>query len=67
MIAQTYHVTGMTCGHCSSAVTKELTALDGVSEVAVNLETGEVHVTSAQPLDDEQVKAAIDEAGFAVA
>ncbi len=35
MTSATYHVTGMTCEHCARAVTVELEALDGVSEVTV--------------------------------
>ena len=61
-----YPVTGMTCGHCAAAVTEELTALDGVEDVAVELAAGgtsTVTVTSTTPLDREQVAAALDEAG----
>ena len=63
----TLRVTGMTCGHCVSAVTSELTALDGVEEVGVDLVKGgtsTVTVTSAAPLDDDAVGAAVDEAGY---
>lgn len=67
METSTYHVTGMTCGHCVAAVTEELTALDDVHEVAVDLETGAVSVTSAAPLPHDAVAAAIDEAGFELA
>jgi copper chaperone len=62
----TYRVTGMTCSHCAAAVTEELRALGGVSDVAVELVAGgtsTVHVTSPAPLPDEQVAAALDEAG----
>jgi copper chaperone len=62
----TYRVTGMTCGHCVSAVQEELLVLDGVEDVAVELHVGgvsNVRVTSAQPLSDERVAAALDEAG----
>jgi copper chaperone len=60
----TYTVTGMTCGHCASAVTEELVALPGVTDVAVDLATGRVAVTSADPLDPADVRAAVDEAGY---
>jgi copper chaperone CopZ len=66
----TLPVVGMTCGHCIQAVTSELTALDGVQDVAVELVpdgTSVVTVTSAAPLDDAEVKAAIDEAGYELA
>ena len=61
-----YPVTGMTCGHCVSAVTGELQKLDGVSDVAVDLNppgVSHVTVTSDTSLTDEQVAAALDEAG----
>lgn len=64
MTTTTYHITGMTCGHCVNAVTTELTALPGVTNVAVDLATGTATVTSDNPLDIEAVRAAIDEAGY---
>ena len=66
MTSSTYLVTGMTCGHCVNAVSSELKAIDGVADVAVDLDAGgasAVTVTSAQPLRPEQVRAALDEAG----
>jgi copper chaperone len=70
MTTTDYKVTGMTCEHCVNAVSSELSALDGVSEVAVALVAGgtsTVTVTSAQPLADAAVAEAIDEAGYALA
>jgi copper chaperone CopZ len=69
-VTTTLPVNGMTCGHCVQAVTQELTALDGVQDVAVELlpqGTSRVTVTSAAPLDDAAVRAAIDEAGYELA
>lgn len=63
----TYQVTGMTCGHCVSAVTEELNRLPGVTGVTVELSTGEVTVTSDTPLSAEEVRAAVDEAGYTLA
>ncbi|WP_371678469.1 heavy-metal-associated domain-containing protein [Streptomyces sp. NBC_01276] len=62
-----YKVTGMTCGHCEGAVTAELTALAGVSSVEAVAATGEVTVVSAAPLSEEDVRAAVDEAGYELA
>lgn len=65
-----YDVTGMTCGHCVSAVTQELQALPGVTEVDVDLNAGgvsQVRVVSDAPLDQASVAAAVDEAGYALA
>jgi len=66
MTTTTYKVTGMTCEHCANAVTTEVTALDGVSAVAVQLVpdgVSTVTVTSAAPLPEAGVVEALDEAG----
>ncbi|MFZ6003612.1 MAG: heavy-metal-associated domain-containing protein [Actinomycetota bacterium] len=63
----TYTVVGMTCGHCVQAVTQELSKLDGVARVEVDLETGVATVESATPLDSADVAAAVDEAGYELA
>ncbi len=60
-----YDVTGMTCGHCESAVREEVSALPGVTAVEVSAETGLLTITSDAPLDDAAVVAAVDEAGYA--
>lgn len=67
MSETTYTVAGMTCEHCVASVTEEISEIAGVSGVAVDLTTGAVTVTSADPLDDETVRAAVAEAGYAVA
>ena len=59
----TYSVPGMTCEHCTHAVSSELSAIDGVSEVAVDLETKLVTVIG-ESLDDQVLRAAIEEAGY---
>ena len=61
---QTYTVTGMTCGHCAASVTEEISELEGVENVDVVVETGAVTVTSAAPLDEADVRAAVEEAGY---
>ena len=66
MNTQTFSVNGMTCGHCASAVTDEMKALPGVSNVDIQLVpegASIVTVRSSEPLTDEQVSAALDEAG----
>ncbi|ALV38544.1 hypothetical protein AS200_14160 [Streptomyces sp. CdTB01] len=54
----------MTCSHCENAVKQEVSALDTVVDVQVDVPTGRVTVTSATPLDDAKVRDAIDEAGY---
>ncbi|MBB5935079.1 heavy-metal-associated domain-containing protein [Streptomyces zagrosensis] len=63
-VTTVYTVTGMTCGHCENAVTEEVSALDGVTSVTAVAATGQVTVASTGPLDDEAMRAAIDEAGY---
>jgi len=63
----TYGVTGMTCGHCISAVQQEVGALPGVQDVSVELVvdgTSTVRVTSDADLDEAEVRAAVQEAGY---
>ena len=57
----------MTCGHCVSAVTEEVSGLPGVTDVAVDLASGGLTVTSGAPVDDGAVRAAVEEAGYEVA
>ena len=67
MSTATYTVTGMTCGHCVSAVTEEVSQVPGVTAVAVDLESGGLTVTSEAPVDETAVRAAVEEAGYEVA
>jgi copper chaperone CopZ len=60
----TFTVSGMTCGHCQRAVTEEISAVDGVRDVTVDLATGCVTVTADRPVDRADVAAAVDEAGY---
>ncbi len=59
-------VRGMTCGHCVAAVRDEVGQIVGVTDVAVDLASGAVAITSASALDAEAVAAAVDEAGYEV-
>lgn len=60
---RTYSVSGMTCQHCVNAVSAELSAVEGVSQVSVDLANGTVRV-SGERFTDEQVRTAVDEAGY---
>lgn len=62
----TYRVSGMTCEHCVAAVTEELTRLDGVAGVSVDLVRGGeslVTVTGPGAPPAERIAAALEEAG----
>ncbi|MEU0405781.1 heavy-metal-associated domain-containing protein [Streptomyces sp. NPDC006197] len=59
-----YAVSGMTCGHCKSAITKSVSALDGVVSVDVDVAGGLVTVTTGGEPDDAAITAAVDDAGY---
>ncbi len=66
-ITADYLVSGMTCSHCVSSVTEELSSLEGVEAVDVQLNAGgasRVTVASAAPLDIRNVRNAVTEAGY---
>lgn len=66
MSTSTYGLTGLTCGHCVNAVTEEVSAIDGVSDVTVELVTGgtsTLTVTADGDVSQDDLVAAVDEAG----
>ena len=67
MCTATYTVVGMTCGHCVSAVTEEVSRVAGVGGVDVDLASGGLTVTSEAPVDESAVRSAVEEAGYEVA
>jgi copper chaperone CopZ len=64
MIEHGYTVSGMSCGHCAQSVTEEISALAGVTEVDVDVPTGRVVVRADAALVEDDVRTAVDEAGF---
>jgi copper chaperone len=64
MITTEYQVTGMSCSHCENAVRGEVSKLDGVESIDVSAASGRLIVTSAAPVVDDAVIAAVDEAGY---
>ena len=65
MSATEYQVTGMTCGHCEMSVREEVGEIAGVEDLQVSAQTGKLVVTSSGPVTDEDVIAAVAEAGYA--
>jgi copper chaperone CopZ len=59
----TYSVPGMSCDHCRSAITAEVTAVAGVDAIDVDLGAKLVRI-SGRALDDRALVAAIDDAGY---
>lgn len=64
MATTEYTVTGMSCGHCENAVREEVSGIAGVTGIEVSADTGRLVVTSEQPVDDQAVIDAVDEAGY---
>jgi copper chaperone len=60
-----YSVAGMSCDHCVMSVREEVTEVAGVTDVAVDLASGQLTV-SGEGFSDEAVKAAVTEAGYEV-
>ncbi|RAV10019.1 copper resistance protein CopZ [Mycolicibacterium sp. GF69] len=67
MSRTTFTVVGMSCGGCVRKITAELTGIDGVRDVAVDLASGQVAVTSDAPVDQCAFRTAIESAGYTVA
>ena len=63
----TFTVTGMTCGHCVTAVTAAVSQLPHIERVDVELADGVVTVVSDGPIDPKTFATAVDEAGYEVA
>ena len=64
MTTTEFQVTGMTCAHCEHAVSSEVSQIAGVDHVEVSAATGRLVITSSEAVADEQVLAAVDEAGY---
>jgi copper ion binding protein len=63
-IIETHEVAGMTCDHCVHAVRAEVGAVNGVTDVDVDLGSGVVRVTAEQPLSTTALRDAVQEAGY---
>ncbi|PZS20881.1 MAG: cation-transporting ATPase [Acidimicrobiales bacterium] len=64
MSTSTYSVNGMTCDHCVKAVSTEVGKVAGVTDVAVDLASGQVTVSAENEPDPAAVRAAVEEAGY---
>ncbi|MGD0606789.1 MAG: heavy metal-associated domain-containing protein [Streptosporangiaceae bacterium] len=60
-------VTGMSCAHCENAVRAEISAIPGVSQVDVNVASGEVKILAEPAPDTATLRAAVEEAGYQLA
>ena len=65
MTARLYSVPGISCGHCKAAIEGEVGKLAGVERVEVDVEARTVRVEG--PATEDEVRGAVDEAGYEVA
>jgi copper chaperone CopZ len=63
----TFSVSGMTCGHCVAAVTEEVSKIENVRDVDIDLTSGAVTLQSDGPVDPVAFAAAVEEAGYQLA
>lgn len=67
MVERVYRVPDVSCEHCVNAITQELSKIDGVRTVDVDLETKQVTVQSDAEVSDAALRAGIEEAGYDIA
>lgn len=60
----TIKISGMSCGHCVSSVTKALNEIDGIKNVEVSLEKKEARYEEEKPVDRDLIKKAVAAIGF---
>jgi copper chaperone len=66
-VTRAYVVSGMHCNHCVSSVTEEVSTVSGVTDVKVDLGSGQLIVISDAEIPFENIESAVDEAGYSVA
>lgn len=67
MSTSTVIVSGMTCGHCAASVREEVGALAGVTDVDVDVASGQVTISSSAPIEPDAIRVAVEEAGYHLA
>jgi len=64
---KTIKVKGMSCQHCALAVQKALQRVDGITDIEVDLEKGEVHFEETRPVTRDAIRAEVAAAGYELA
>ena len=57
-------IEGMTCGHCATSVTKELTKIAGASDIKVDPIAGTASLMVNDDVDNLLIGDAVTEAGY---
>jgi len=61
---KTIKISGMSCEHCVKAVTRALMDVDGIENISVSLEKNEAVFEETGPVDYDEVKRKIEDAGY---
>ena len=64
MTTEQFQVPGVSCQHCVNAITKEVSAIPGVQQVQVALDSKTVTVEHGEQVSTAAIVAAINEAGY---
>ena len=64
IMEKTITIKGMTCPNCVKHVTKALSGMEGVSDVAVDLAAGTAKFTASREIPDSELAAVLDDAGY---
>lgn len=65
-IVKTLNIEGMMCAHCQAHVQKALEGVEGVTQVEVSLEENKATVTMTPGVNEQDLAAAVTEAGYKV-
>ena len=64
IMEKTITVKGMTCPNCVKHVTKALSGMEGISDVAVDLAAGTAKFTASREIPDSELASVLDDAGY---
>ena len=64
MRSNEYTVIGMHCSHCSTSITESVGRIDAVDDIQVDVSTGSLRFTSRTPVDADEVRTALEDAGY---
>lgn len=66
MSKKTIMIEGMQCNHCKASVEKALEAIEGVTNVEVNLENKTAIIEATKDISDNKIREVVEEAGYTV-
>ncbi len=61
-----FRVDGMTCSHCIETIKKALRTIDGIDDISINFNSGEVRITAKREIPCDEIKRVIEEWDYKV-